>query len=292
MYKLLVIFSLLGLLSCQNPPENNDPAIVEEALVYIASRGDGFNLYKWNLATSTETQLTNAPGWEWAPQFMADKQIILHNSQDTSGNFSVKSISTEGQQASFPIPDVPDLAISPNGQWITFIRKKGEAQDIKLAPISNLSDSLTITPDSAYHGRVKWSFDSERLAFISDQSGANEVYMYDLATAKTTRLTSNTQREKYLSWSPDGKKLACTMRTDSTENEIVLIDITTKGQTQLTQTSWNESEIAWSPSGRYLAYHAQVEEEDNIFLIELATDQIIQLTKNNGYHGEPAWIWK
>lgn len=292
MYRSAILIALF-LWSCQ--PQQPTGVVAnqpQEKLIYIASRGEGFNLYTRDLTTGVEMPFTTAPGWEWAPQYIAEENVVLYNSQDTSGNFQMMAVDLDGQEAGFAIPDLPDFVVSPDGKRGIFSRKNGDASLLKLVSLNDLSDSLLITPDSAYHGRVKWSMDSKNLAYISDKSGSNEVYWYQLTGKVSKQLTNNEQREKYLSWSPDGNQIAVTIRTDSTENDIVLIDVKTLSVTTLTDTPINESEIAWSPSGRYLAYHAQVNEEDDIYLLNLETKVIQKVTAGKGYHGEPAWIWE
>ena len=94
-----------------------------------------------------------------------------------------------------------------------------------------------------------------------------------------------------MSWSADDSKLATTMNTDSTENEIYLIDLNTLEVEQLTNTPINESEIACSPDGKYIAYHAQVDEKDDIYLLNIQNGQLKKITNGQVYVGEPAWIW-
>lgn len=292
MKRLFYALTLLSY-SCtptSSPQDSDDITTIKEDLIYIASRGNGFDLYTYDLATEQESSFAHAQGWEWSPQFIAGKSIVVYNSQDTSGNFQLRVADLDGNPVKQALPDLPNLLLSPDGKWIVYTRSEDDVSRLFLASLTNLSDSLLITPDSAYHGRAKWSYDSKQLAFVSDRSGKNEVYSYTLEDKSIEQLTDNDQREKYLSWSPDGRHLATTLRTDSTENEIALINLTNREVNVITQTAINESELAWSPSGRYIAYHAKVDEADDIFLLEVATGEVKKVTKGEGYHGEPGWI--
>ncbi|MEL7422722.1 MAG: hypothetical protein AAFN81_07015 [Bacteroidota bacterium] len=292
MYRLLLL-ALCLVCSCQsseNTMTEEEAEVAKEELIYIASRGEGFDLYTFDLENQTESQYTKALGWEWGPQFIAAEKVIVYNSQDTVGNFQLRAADLRGDSVSFSLPDLPDLKVSPNGEWILFTRKDGDVSQLKLASRENPADSLLITPAAAYHGRAKWNANSDQIAFISDQSGSNEVFCYQLSNKQTQRLTTNSLREKYLSWSPDGRSLASTIRGDRTENDIVIIKLQDLSLERLTDTPINESEIAWSPSGRYIAYHAKVDEKDDIFLLEIETGKVEKITTGNGYHGEPEWI--
>lgn len=283
--------------SCQPSSKNGeaveDPTKSEtyqQKLVYISNKADGFDIFKNDLSGQEEVNLTNLPGWEWYPQFIKEKGLILFNRQDTSGNFSVKAMDLLGNQRSFDTQNFPGFDISPNGQWVAYTRKVGESTQIHIAPLQSVQDSIQITNNDFYNGRPIWSNDSQKIAYISDRSGSNEIYIYDLKQRSSHQLTDNEVREKYLSWSPDDTQIVTSMARDTLPNDLFIIDIATKGISRLTDTPINESEISWSPQGDYIAYHAQVEGKDDIFIIDITTKEIKKITDGLAYYGEPKWI--
>ncbi len=286
---------ILGCFACnqssnqENTPVENETA-PEEYLLYISSRGNGFDIYRNNLKGDSEQILTGDPGWEWQPQPIPGLNQVVFNSQDTSGQFAMKAMDFNGQKLDYQYLDLPDLTYSPNGRWLSFIRREGDQSRILICPSTNLSDSLVITSEGPYNGRVKWANQGNQLIYISDRTGSNEIYRYDLSSQQTSRITNNDLREKYCSWSPDDQQIATTMQTDSTENDIFIINLADLATKQLTNSSINESEIAWSPLGSYIAYHAQVDEKDDIYIVDINSKNSSQITKGEGYHGEPAWI--
>lgn len=46
----------------------------------------------------------------------------------------------------------------------------------------------------------------------------------------------------------------------------------------------------FSPDGRYLSYVSDVEDQNQLFLLELATGEVTQLTTAKADHGAPAWV--
>ncbi|WP_235298046.1 TolB family protein [Portibacter marinus] len=62
----------------------------------------------------------------------------------------------------------------------------------------------------SYNGRPDWSPDGTKFSFISDREGNNELYFYDLEAQNTIRLTTSEKSEKYTSWMPDSKQLVYT----------------------------------------------------------------------------------
>ncbi len=288
--KNLFLFILsLALFSCQ--PKQDAPIISQvESISYISSRGSGFDIYRNNLEGSAEVKMTKDLGWEWGPQFVRPLKMLIYNSQDTSGVFQQKAMELNGENLPFKTFDLPGFNISPDGQWIAYSRKVGESNQIIIAPYSNIQDSIQITSGNYYFGRQKWSNDGNKIAYISDQTGSNEIYIYNLESKQTQQITNNDKREKYMSWSPDGKQLATTMDMGEEENDIFLINLADLQITQLTDSPINESEIAWSLKGGYVAYHAKVDEKDDIFILSIENKEITKITNGEGYHGEPAWI--
>ena len=275
------IGALLG-----QPPQKE----FKDILLYIAKREPGFDIYRNNIQGNAEKKLTQNPGLDWRPQFVIESRQIIYNSQDTAGNFQMLKMSLNGDSRPMDMQGLPEFTISPNGKWAVYTKKDGDNTHIWMTPLKKPEDSLQITNQKGYQGRVVWSLKSDQFAFIADHSGSNEIYTYQLKTKKIKQITQNQNREKYISWSPDGKQLAFTMQREDTQNDIYLVNLGNAGIQQLTHTpDIHESEIAWSLSGKYIAYHAQVEGKDDIFVINLNDKKVSRVTQGNGYHGEPAW---
>lgn len=259
-------------------------------LIYLSSRGDGFDLYQKKIGDSTETKITSNPGWDWNAQAINGEGIV-HNSTDTLDGFSMRKIEANGNSASLYLGGLPEVTIAPDGDQVVYARKNGDNNYLMLSKLSSLKDSILISDEESYNGRAKWSAKSNKIAYISDRTGSNEIFVYSVNGKSTLQLTSNGYREKYLSWGPDGEFIATTMQTDSTENDIYQISILTKTVDQLTNTpEIHESEISWSPNGQFIAYHAKVNTKDDIYLLNIETKEVKKVTNGEGYHGEPVFI--
>ena len=290
-----LLFILLAMGACTYyPHESSTDHQTEDslkmALVYISSRGEGFNIYKNSPEGSEEIQLTQDPGWEWYPQWNRTKKEILINTQDTAGNFEMKCIDREGNYLSYEGRKNSSYFLSPTGEMGAYTVKKGDNTTLWIFPLENEADSQLVADEGTYNGRPEWSPDGNQLLFISDRSGSNELYLYSLDTQQTRRLTHNDWREKYTSWSPNGTHIASTFAKGDAANDIYLIELATGEAKALTQTPINESEISWSPKGDLIAYHAQVDEKDDIFTLNIQSGEVVKITQGEGYHGEPIWI--
>jgi len=293
MIRTIAILGSFLFLACQEKPaaENIKPEDIKTiSLLYISNKSDNFDIYKNTTDGQQEKRLTLSPGFDWYPQYNAKRNCIFYNSQDSLGVFRVNAMSTDGSDIPVKTGGLAGFDISPNRGWNAYTRKSRGASNIVIAPLGKLKDSIRISNGSAYNGRPKWTASGDKLAYVSDRDGSNEIYLYDRASGQTSRLTQNDGREKYLSWNPDGSKLAFTMSTGSSLNDIYIYNLNNSQITQLTDSSVNEAEISWSPDGKYMAYHTKRLQADDIYTLEIATGIIRKVTDSKSYHGEPMWM--
>jgi len=105
-------------------------------------------------------------------------------------------------------------------------------------------------------GPATWSPDGKSIAFISNMSGRNNLWIVPSDGGFPTQLTVSDQRQTSPAWSPDGKWIAYQSDYDGDEQwDIFLVSPKTGKVVNLTQTrEIAESNPTWSPDGRYLAY--------------------------------------
>jgi dipeptidyl aminopeptidase/acylaminoacyl peptidase len=105
-------------------------------------------------------------------------------------------------------------------------------------------------------GRPTWSPDGKSIAFISNISGRNNIWMVPSEGGWPVQLTVSDQRQTAVTWSPDGKWIAYQSDYDGDELwDIFLVSPKTGRVVNLTSTrEIAETDPTWSPDGRYLAY--------------------------------------
>src|SRR6266496_3930133 len=108
-------------------------------------------------------------------------------------------------------------------------------------------------------GRPTWSPDGKSIAFISNMSGRNNLWLVPAEGGFPVQLTVSDQRQTAPAWSPDGKWIAYQSDYDGDEQwDIFLVSPKTGKVVNLTQTrEIAELSPTWSPDGRYLAYEVK-----------------------------------
>src|ERR1700692_3669211 len=108
-------------------------------------------------------------------------------------------------------------------------------------------------------GRATWSPDGKSVAFISNMSGRNNLWLVPAEGGWPVQLTVSDQRQTAPAWSPDGKWIAYQSDYDGDELwDIFLVSPKTGKVVNLTSTrEIAELSPTWSPDGRYLAYEVK-----------------------------------
>jgi len=108
-------------------------------------------------------------------------------------------------------------------------------------------------------GGATWSPDGKQIAFTSNISGRQNIWLVPATGGWPTQVTASDQRQRTPAWSPSGKFIAYTSDTDGNEQWNVFIVKPDTGEVTKLTNSPNASQEnpAWSPDSRYLAWQAR-----------------------------------
>ncbi len=114
--------------------------------------------------------------------------------------------------------------------------------------------------------------------------------------SRRRRLTHSTQAtHRYPRWSPDGKRIAFTRYMDRTQSqttaEVFVMNADGTNPQRLTYNNVFDVDSAWSPDGRSLAFTSTRTGSWEVFVIELATRTLTQLTGLEGDTGSGSPDW-
>ncbi|HUA15034.1 MAG TPA: S9 family peptidase [Verrucomicrobiae bacterium] len=144
----------------------------------------------------------------------------------------------------------------PVPQAVTDPKKVASKPNAEVEPRSLTIEKLYMTRQT---GRATWSPDGKSVAFISNMSGRNNLWVVPAEGGWPVQLTISDQRQTAPAWSPDGKWIAYQSDYDGDEQwDIFLVSPKTGKVVNLTQTrEIAEMSPRWSPDGRYLAYEVK-----------------------------------
>ena len=190
----------------------------------------------------------------------------------------VAEISAQTLPAPKAITDPKQIASKPNAQ---------------VDPRSLTIEKLYITRQI---GRPTWSPDGKSIAFISNMSGRNNLWVVPAEGGFPTQLTVSDQRQTAPTWSPDGKWIAYESDYDGDEQwDIFLVSPKTGKVVNVTQTrEIAETAPTWSPDGRYLAYEVKPKTSAavEIDIYDMVMREVKHLTTNTPQdkrNSNPIW---
>jgi len=261
----LYIFDLKhpSLLQVTNDPHTDrDPMWIGDAIYFNSDRTGVFNLYRYDIAARQTRQLTHYTDWDvrW-PSADALGQIVyesdgeLHiydtrNDADRALSIDVPADATTTQPQTVNAADnIESMALSPGGERLAIVARG----DVFSVPVEH-GVSRNLTHSSAAHDReVAWSSDGKRVAYVSDRSGEEEIYVQDQnggASAIEVTLGS-TARYFAPRWSGDNKRIAFCDQT----GRLFVIDVASRQRILIARDPADLSQdYAWSPDGQFLSF--------------------------------------
>ncbi len=133
-------------------------------------------------------------------------------------------------------------------------------------------------------GDNSWSPDNRQIAFVTNISGRNNIWLVPSQSGWPVQLTVSNQRQNNIAWSPKGRWIAYNSDYDGNEQWDLFLVSASNGQVvNLTNTpEVSEEGATWSPDGEKLAYSVKPKQSPNyeIDTIEILTKKITHLTTN------------
>ena len=267
--------------------------------VYFASDRDGkLNLYAVDPASDGVKQLTFQKTWDvrWPSSdersrivYELNGELHVFNVQEGRDQALAITVPTDGG-ASRPSRisaerNIEGFALSPKGERALFVAR-GDVftAPIEKGPVRNLTNS-----SGAHDKHARWSPDGKKVAFISDLSGEDQVYLVDQdGKGKAEALTSGLAAQLNAPvWAPGGKHLAFTDKDG-------IVYVVGVGDRKLVKAAKDPfarvGDLAWSPDGQVLAFSlANLNGTRSLHLWSLADQQLRRMTGDLAPVTDPAW---
>jgi hypothetical protein len=176
---------------------------------------------------------------------------------------------------------------SPDGQKFAFIVFAGGDNQIAIIDINtrNIERRISVAGVGAVQ-TVAWSPDGSRLVFSGMAGGLSDLYLLDLPSGSVRQLTNDRYANLHPAWSPDGSTIAYVTDAGTDMDRLVygkmqiaLLDIAS-AQPRLLELFPSGKHInpQFSPDGRDLYFLADPHGFTDLYRVELASDQIYQVT--------------
>lgn len=281
-----------------SPRTERDPMWIGDRVYFASDRDGTLNLFSVDPATDAVKQLTFQKTWDvrW-PSSDRQARIVyelngeLHvlDVRDGSDRGLAITVPTDGG-ASRPSRisverQIESFGLSPKGERALFVAR-GEVFTVPIekGPVRNLTNT-----SGAHDKHARWSPDGKKVAFISDLSGEDQVYLVDQdGKGKPEALTSGLAVSLGAPvWAPGGKHLAFTDK----DGIVYVVGVADRKLVQAAKDPFARvNDLAWSPDGQFLAFSlANLNGTRSLQIWGLADQRLRPVTGDLFPVTDPAW---
>jgi len=128
---------------------------------------------------------------------------------------------------------------------------------------------------------VSKSNEVNEILFVGHDDGDLDIYLSNLATNETSKLTQNNRDDIHPSWSPDGTKIVYAS-SEHGAYEIYIMNADGSNKQRITDNEYTDSMPVWSPDGKSIVYYSSGEKNEQFnqyFLAEQREILLISSTK-------------
>lgn len=149
-------------------------------------------------------------------------------------------------------------AWSPDNKWLVYETYNNDNLDIKIQSVISPTDTIQLTTSSAADFSPVWSPKGRHIAFVSDRSGENEIWLADLDQTEAQRFQNISQNpnsnDTHPAWSPDGNSIVWVGAQDGMHT-LILQEMPISGDPITTPTTLSQQNLGsgdwpvWSADG-------------------------------------------
>ncbi|MEJ5301652.1 MAG: hypothetical protein WHS38_11750 [Thermodesulforhabdaceae bacterium] len=133
-----------------------------------------------------------------------------------------------------------------------------------------------------------WSPDGRKIAYVSNETGNPQIYVYDVSTGSKRRITFSGDYNTSPSWSPKGDWIAYSGLSGG-HHHIFIVNPETSSTMQLTNGNYNNEAPTWSPDGRMIAFQSSRSGRNAIWVMLRNGADARLLTEMPGDQILPSW---
>ena len=239
-----------------------DPMWIGDKIYFASDRDDRLNLYSFDPSGGAVEQITKSDLWDvrWPSTdnqsrivYELDGQLHILDVNNGSDTALVITVLDDGlwkrSRRVSVADDVSGFGISPKGERAVLVAR-GDVFTVptEKGPTRNLTHS-----SGANDRAVAWSPDGRSIAYISDASGEDEIWITDQAgKGKAKQVSSGHEAQlRNPQWSPDSKRIAFS----DAYGKLFVVTVGNGSEVEVADDIFGGIfDYEWSPDSKYLAF--------------------------------------
>ena len=257
--------------------------------VYFASERDEiFNIWRIAPTGGTPVQVTRhrQDGIQF-PSISPDGKIIAYENEFELWTLDVPN--------GTPRRVTIDMAFDPKDNLITWVNTRNKAEGFSPAPEGDyvavdfrgeifvvpadpeVGEKAQVTSSSWRDQGAEFSPDGKYVAYLSDESREQEVWVYDRTANSRKKLSAHPSFKESVTWSPDSKRLAYVGA-----NRLFLVDVDGANPTEVAYNDAGGYQVSgFSPDSKWLVYtRRDADQNADVYLFEIAAKREHNITAN------------
>ncbi|HUL80233.1 MAG TPA: S41 family peptidase [Vicinamibacteria bacterium] len=279
------------------PRTERDPMWIGDRIYFASDRDGTLNLYSYDLATEAVTKLTSSTTWDVRWPSSDDVSRIVY---ELDGELHVYDLRAKADRPiSIFVPNdgvamrpartsaekqIEGFELSPKGERALVVARG----DVFTVPIEKGPTRNLTASSSAHDKHARWSPDGKRIAFISDRSGEDEVWIVDQAGGKPEQVTTGGHAMRYApEWSAEGTHVAFSDK----DGRLYVVALADKKTVPIADDPRDQiHDYTWSPKGAFLAFSMSNPSGTRSLHAWSAADGQVHRVTDETFNAEgPAW---